>query len=321
MLNLVIPVYKAVEVLPDLLNSLVAQTRHNFITTIVNDCDGLDYSDIIEKYRKLGLHIRYFELPENKGPGVARQYGFDSEKMCDYVMFCDADDRIMPYAVEFLYTHTKGACADVGKSPILHERKNSVSDIIDNDNNNTWLHGKIYRSDYLRENNIRFREDLRVNEDVYFNTLALGLANKIESLNIVTYMWCDYKESITRKNRGGFAITGNWQFIHGSITATEILSSKRELKNEYYYNLISSYYIAYQTIKGVNGEYGVCREDLKWFFKLPIIQKILTNKSQLGLVSDKVKVFKRIDRTPYYFEQSFPDWILEFSGIDIRNLE
>lgn len=321
MLNLVIPTYKATGIISNLLDSLVAQTRNNFITTIVNDCDGEDYSEIIEKYRNLGLFIRYLVLPENRGPGGARQYGFDSDDMCDYVMFCDADDRIMPFAVEFLYTYTKGANADVGMSEILHERKNGISDILENGENSTWLHGKIYRCDYLRQNNIRFNEQLRVNEDGNFNTLVFGLTEKIKMINVVTYMWCDYQESLTRKDTKAFAKRGNWQFLHGSITAVETLLTKKELDNDYYFQLIPSYYSSYQGIKGVDGEYGTCRDDLRRFFQIPNVRKILTNKSLLGQLSDKITIFRRIDKTPYYFEQSFPDWILEFSDIDIRNLE
>ena len=76
LLNIIIPVYKARDTLPDTLNSLMAQTRHNFITTIVNDCDGIDYSDIIEKYRKF-LSIKYIVREENGGPGLACQTGLD----------------------------------------------------------------------------------------------------------------------------------------------------------------------------------------------------------------------------------------------------
>ena len=116
LLNIIIPVYKARDTLPDTLNSLMAQTRHNFITTIVNDCDGIDYSDIIEKYRKF-LSIKYIVREENGGPGLACQTGLDenykSTPMCDYVMFVDADDMLMPRAVDLLYTEAKKNFVDL----------------------------------------------------------------------------------------------------------------------------------------------------------------------------------------------------------------
>ena len=52
MFNIVIPVYKARDTLPELLNCLTAQTYKMFIVTISQDGDGEDYSDIIQEYRK-----------------------------------------------------------------------------------------------------------------------------------------------------------------------------------------------------------------------------------------------------------------------------
>ena len=55
MVNIIIPTYKARDTLPKALDSLVAQTKTMFIVTIVQDCDGEDYSDIIKEYFD-GLH-------------------------------------------------------------------------------------------------------------------------------------------------------------------------------------------------------------------------------------------------------------------------
>ena len=105
--DVIIPTYKARETLPKALDSLVAQTKKLFIVTIIQDGDGEDYSDIIEEYRRRGLQLFLISLKENKGPGGARQAGIDANKMCDYLMFLDADDMLMPRAIEILYHEAK----------------------------------------------------------------------------------------------------------------------------------------------------------------------------------------------------------------------
>ena len=47
MLEIIVPMYKARDTLPDLLDSFTLQTKKMFIITLVNDCDGEDYSDIM----------------------------------------------------------------------------------------------------------------------------------------------------------------------------------------------------------------------------------------------------------------------------------
>ena len=57
MVGVIIPTYKAKDVLPHALDSLVAQTKRMFIVCISIDGDDEDYSEIIEEYKRRGLKI------------------------------------------------------------------------------------------------------------------------------------------------------------------------------------------------------------------------------------------------------------------------
>ena len=58
MVEVGIPVWHSRDTLCKCLDSLVAQTLNRFIICLSIDCDGEDYSDIIEIYRARGLKIR-----------------------------------------------------------------------------------------------------------------------------------------------------------------------------------------------------------------------------------------------------------------------
>lgn len=100
MFNIIIPVYNSLNTLPKTLDSLVAQTRtDNFIVTIVQDGDDVIYDDLIANYQARGLHISLTKLETNEGPGLARQTGINrTPLLCDYIMFLDSDDILLPYA-------------------------------------------------------------------------------------------------------------------------------------------------------------------------------------------------------------------------------
>ena len=80
-----IPVYKARDTLPALLDSLVAQTDKNFEITMCADGEGDLYKDIVRVYTARGLKIRYISLVENRGPGMVRQCILDNSK-ADYII-------------------------------------------------------------------------------------------------------------------------------------------------------------------------------------------------------------------------------------------
>jgi hypothetical protein len=75
-----------------------------------------------------------------------------------------------------------------------------------------WLHGKFYNiPDFINKYNINFKKDLVTHEDIYFNSLAIMYASRLnldwDYLNVLTYRWVDNPNSLTRRdyhNRGYF---------------------------------------------------------------------------------------------------------------------
>ena len=199
MVEVGIPVWHARKTLPKALDSLVAQTKERFITCLSIDGDGENYDDIIEEYRRRGLKIRVIRSEENGGPGMARQRVFDTTQ-CDYVMFMDSDDMLLPRAVEILYTESKAADFDIVRSSFIREEKNKQDLYLpQNAGTITWFHGKIYKVKYIRDNNIRFLP-LKTDEDAYFNLVAWNSTKKRGEISEVTYLWRFNENSLTRSN-------------------------------------------------------------------------------------------------------------------------
>ena len=198
MVEVGIPVWHARDTLYKCLDSLVAQTLDKFITCLSIDCDGEDYSDIIETYRARGLKIRVINGEKNGGPGAARQRIIDTTQ-CDYLIFMDADDMLMPRAVEVLSQHMKVNNFDIMRSGFIREEKNKRDLFIPQDSSIiTWFHGKIYRVKFLKEKNIRFLPGLRIDEDAYFNLIAWNSTENRGEIAEYTYIWRDNKNSLTR---------------------------------------------------------------------------------------------------------------------------
>ena len=198
MVEIGIPVYKARETLPATLDSLVAQTCKDFVICLSIDGDNEDYDDIIEIYRARGLEIKVITSITNYGAGVARQHVLNCT-LCDYIMFVDADDILMPRAVEVLYTQAKKENYDILQASFIRELKDG-DDIMmaSTDNVLTWFHGKIYKVEYLKKKGISFLSNLRIDEDSYFNAVAWNSTDNKGLTGEVLYLWRDNKNSITR---------------------------------------------------------------------------------------------------------------------------
>ena len=311
MVNIIIPVYKARKTLPAALDSLVAQTKKMFIVTLSIDGDGEDYSDIIKEYEKRGLHINIIN-GDNGGPGVARQRGIDANYMCDYIMFLDADDMLFPNAVDTLYTEAKRAGVDVLSSDFLAEHKYESNRIMDVMNIPvTWHHGKIYRAQYLRENNIRFREDMTMNEDAYFNLIAINCTENKLKLQEPTYFWRYNKNSITRKGTYIDFFKKAWdQYVFGQIKALqEIIRIKGDIDSLL---LAATLINIYKWIMiAINLKYDTSKVK-SYVAELREIPKIIEKIDDYDFwvyIHNNLKASEYIEEKFIFFSIRFSDWV------------
>ena len=196
-ITIIIPTYKALDTLPRLLDSLRAQTYKDFNVIIAVDADDVNYNKL--NYKELNASIIYYE--ENLGPGMTRQRAMDDNKDSDYFIFIDADDVVNPRMVECLYNLITTHKADFACSGINRVNKDgsilNVLPSVKEHFNLTWCHGKIYSGKYLRKHHIRFREDLRANEDSYFNCILYNNTDNVICTDEITYLWMYREDSIT----------------------------------------------------------------------------------------------------------------------------
>ena len=313
--DVIIPTYKARETLPKALDSLVAQTKKLFIVTIVQDADGEDYSDIIEEYRRRGLQIRLVILNDNRGPGGARQAGMDTDKMCDYFMFLDADDMYTPRAVELLYREAKLHDADIASSDFIAEREATPGTLMDVfEVPVTWCHGRIYKAKYLQDNNIRFLEGLHVNEDAYFNLIAHNCTKNKIKIKEITYIWRDNKNSLTRASSNEDFFKRTWEtYITSQV---EALLKIIEYKNEVPPDLLGATLLYVYHYWMLAKHYKVINEDIKnELLKIknnPVLIKSMTYEEFWKHIVTNLKGSTYWEDNIIFYQDRFCDWLKEY---------
>lgn len=90
MLDIIIPTYKDPEGLRRTLKSVYYPQQSDWVTiTVIDDCSPIKYDEIEADYPTITFH----HLPENHGPGYARQYGIDHTSE-PYFIFVDCGDML-----------------------------------------------------------------------------------------------------------------------------------------------------------------------------------------------------------------------------------
>lgn len=219
-LQILIPQYNEDEnKIKPLLDSIAIQQDIDFNDIEVfigNDGSNIKLSiDFLKQY-KYRIQYHFFE---HERLAATRKKLF-TLVTAPYVMWCDADDCfINTLALSIILLSI-----DVGFDSLNCEfiEQNAFPDgkriYIPHKNDCIFVHGKVYRTDFLRENHIEWHPELHEHQDSAFNVLALTCAKNKKVCNMPIYMWCNNKDSISRKN-GIYHLPNTWPHMLDSYQA------------------------------------------------------------------------------------------------------
>lgn len=206
-LQILVPQYKEDDsVVKPLLDSIALQQAIDFRDVgviIVNDGTDARLSDgLLNAYP---FEIRYY-LAEHGGVSATRDRCFDYAT-ADYVMWCDADDMfhtvtglwvIFSEIANGGFDALVSAFVEETKDPLSGSRVFVVRGATPQEADSTFVHGKVYRRQYLVKNGIRWNHALTVHEDGYFNILGRELARDVKFCPNPFYLWAWRDESVCR---------------------------------------------------------------------------------------------------------------------------
>lgn len=264
-IDIIIPAYNAHKTIIKTLGSILSQTVIDKCkVTIVNDC-GNNYNDIVKSFSQY-IDINEITMPENGGPGVARQVGIDNTS-CSYITFIDADDTLYgAIALEILLGTMQmyGHC-NLAMGNFVEQTYQPLLVMVPSPKNMVWIFGKMYKREYLEKNNIRFNET-RSNEDAGFNLLFdLCLPNEFEDevveLNEILYCWHFNENSITRINGNEYSYNQNLPgYVDNMIYAikgAEARNPENSKINDKKIDVMVNLYFLYCKLATINPEFKV----------------------------------------------------------------
>ena len=202
--SVIIPVYNTEKYLAYCLDSVIEQTIKDIEIICIND-GSTDHSlEILEQYSLKDKRVSVYSQ-SNSYAGVARNTGM-AYANGKYLYFLDSDDFIKPDALEKMFCQAETDLADIcvcgGKNYFEDIGKEMLFEGLLNQkllpsaipfNIDSWpqyilnftnvgVWNKLYRRDFVVQNNLRFSE-LKRGEDIAFVIPSLCMAQRITIVN------------------------------------------------------------------------------------------------------------------------------------------
>lgn len=221
--SIIVPVYNVESYVEACIYSVIRQTYDGVMECVVVDDCGIDGSmekaEIIISEYDGPTSFKILHHDHNRGLSAARNTGMDASSG-DYLFFLDSDDELTDNCIEMLANPLGFELYDLvlGDQIRVRQTKEQQWEEVETNfrlhlDNNTVLRGrdilrshkkgwnqlaqnKLYRSGFIRDNHLRFKEGL-LHEDNLWGFQVACVASSLYAVNSVTYYWKERKGSIT----------------------------------------------------------------------------------------------------------------------------
>lgn len=247
-ISVIIPVYKVEEYLNRCVDSVLSQDFQDFELILVDDGSPDNSGKICDEYAKIDSRVKVIHK-ENGGVSSARNAGIDAS-IGEYITFVDSDDSIKQGFLKNAIDNMKGVDLYVSGIEMLTYLQGEVvkkdeytieqSGYLDIKElyervNKTYPqicicgpYCKIFKSQIIKENNIRFDTTLSLGEDTLFN---LAYNRKIKRI-----------------------------YFDKSIFYTYYRENNESLFSKYRENIYEIHQVVYNQWRNVINEIGVCEK-------------------------------------------------------------
>ena len=194
---------------------------------IISDGSKIKYKKSWFKQRFPKLNIDYYPKEINEGPGLTRQYGIDRSE-ADFITFLDSDDELYESEnfskvvntlvvndINILWTNFIEETKFEGKIYVAGHNPQQLH----------TLHGLFVKRKFIVDNNIRFSDQIKFQEDTYYaDVLMYGYDSKY--LDLYTYVW-KYNDVSLVRNKNNI-VNWNVKIIEDYIKSGELVYKKLE---------------------------------------------------------------------------------------------
>lgn len=315
-LDIIIPEYNVnLLLLKRALNSINYQKNIDFESIgiiVISDAskNRLKRNWFKQNFPKLSIEYYYNDI--NVGPGLARQYGID-KSTAEYITFLDQDDEFnnnLGYIIKALMDNGSVDILWTNFSEeILYNKKIMTNTY--NPSDYPTVHGLFVKRQFLIDNDIRFLDELKFNEDEYFSEVLMLCFNS-NYLDVTSYLWKYNKDSTVRKNKENWNVTIIEYFIKNMMLVYKKLEKyNKDIRHK---KIISSMYAAYLIINSPDfsdkNRKEKCINDLIDIYN-DVKQKsfnLISENERKDIYINQYEVTRRtLDNVP--FLENFEEWL------------
>ena len=299
-ISIIVPIYNTEKYLAKCIDSILVQTFVEFELILINDGSTDDCENICDEYAQKDNRIKVIHK-ENGGVSSARNKGLEIASG-KYITFCDSDDWIEKNMLQKVYKIIENDQSDMviygfvydkyEKDKLVQSIPKSVSHYMNisldemkykfryifNSIDISSSCNKLFKANILKENRIRYNENIVIYEDLNFNLNVLKCCKNISMLAEIFYHYTQPLE-------------------------VNYLDKKEKLNLVYDISVVMDNYLDY--LKQININKNDSKEIRIYIVtRFTMILEKLVNKNINATISQKLRIIKELAKNETFLRIS-----------------
>lgn len=216
-ISIIVPIYNAEKTLKKCINSVINQNFQEWELLLIDDGSTDSSLNLCKEYEKIDSRIKAFSK-QNGGVSSARNYGIEKVNG-DFIIFIDSDDYIENNLLQSAINAYKNHKTDLIIWGYIMERKNEriqynvsmkylknkyeiLNELINIKNISFYATpcNKLYKTSIIKNNNVKFKEQVSLGEDLIFVLDYIKNINNIYFLPECLSVYSIMENSLCRKD-------------------------------------------------------------------------------------------------------------------------
>lgn len=213
-ITVVVPVYNMAQHLENAINTLLNQNYQNYEILIIDDGSTDDSPALCDELNEKYDNIRVFHK-ENGGLSSARNAGIELAKG-DFIIFPDPDDWVdenylsclinsydntdLEICGHYIVTEATQKTHNSNGKIMVMDKEQAILTLLKSTAYCGYAWNKMYHLDIIKNNNLRFDEELGMAQDLHFAFRYILLCNKIAYNPEPHYFYYQHEKGVTNIN-------------------------------------------------------------------------------------------------------------------------
>ena len=197
-ISVALSTYNRVNMVPRMIECILGQDFCDFELLLINNGSDDNTDLVCQNYQERDSRIRFLTLPQNLGPGGAKNFALQ-KAIADFICFVDDDDYCEPNYLSLLYNSITQFGADIAVTGCVDEFEDKIVPKFSYEEVYVWCKTEAV-SEFLKREKFNAAPPTKIFRKSLFNNISFRTGKGPDDIHVIYKLFTEAEKVVVRGN-------------------------------------------------------------------------------------------------------------------------